>query len=311
MENNLLSPQQRENLMNTLSRRMARMDDEILLDMEVQTRHASTGSTQPVVVKRKDSAAVSAVPASPPPDSSKPAASVNRRAALAYGVAGLFALAATAAGYGWYDTDQAYGALSEKVHQMQPQETAPDLRAAAEKLSADLEDLAKLSRQLQQGKTSSEQIIENYQDDLGAGALETLANLKKATEWLEGMQHAPYMQEALDGLLAMIENKELKYFYDFIKAYHDQLPMISTYLHSIPTLIGFNHKAVNLLTPWLNQQRSLAAQVIDPLNKDVFTLIDQLAEKASSAQASYQTTMVAEILQLLDEQERMRTVAGG
>lgn len=328
METNALSPQQRENLKNQLIRRLAKLDDATLIQLELFTRHPVRTArdpleqSQPVRVARNSPPAEEAHPPSEPTPvttgvlKTAPAkahasgsAKVSRREALGFGLAGLFGMTAAAVGYGWYDSDVAYGELLDKVRKAdEALDNTPALREAADSLAAEIDALVKLAIHAQQEKNTIIQQIENYNDDLTPAALKAMDQLKNATKWVDGFRTRPYVEEALDGLIALVKNRELKYFYDFLKAYPHQLDAIVAYLGALPTLFEFNYKAVETITPWLNHERGLAKQVIHPLTETLAPTIDELVEKTTAAEMDYQSTLMVQLRQMLESRERVERI---
>ncbi|MBE0695316.1 MAG: hypothetical protein IH586_00160 [Anaerolineaceae bacterium] len=305
MENNTLTPQQRENIKNQLIRRLGKLDDAALIQLENLTRHPQQiGSQMPASPGGSQASA----PNPPAAGRSQPAerqSKFNRREALGYGLSGLFALAAAAAGYEWYMSDSEYQMLRDQVAQAETEDITPAVRATVEKFGADLEGLAKLAQETAQKKISTIQVMETYKDSLAPAALSAMARLQKVTNQVETKQNAPYVLEAVDTLLAMLENKELRYFYDFLKAYQEVLPALTSFLRAIPPLITTNKKAVSAITPWITNEKSVTGEVFEPLETDLFPTLDTLAQQADAIQTAYQSTLAVEIMRLLDERDKV------
>ena len=314
MENTELTSLQRENIKNQLMRRIGKMDDAAILQLEQATRHPHEKPRPEVEKDTKDEAEIAAGPIV-----------VNRRQAITYGVTGVLALLATSTGIGWgkslregeelraqgedlrgelQDQSAQLEALREHFNQLKDDDFDTALRSALEEMNTELISLKKLADELSVKKAASAKVIDNYQTEILPKTQESVTQLKAVTGWIDELRSAPYLDEAMDVLLYMVENRDLKSFFAFLKAYDVVVPTIVAYLHSIPNLVDANHNAVANLSPWLATETGIDSQLFQPIEGEMFHAFDATSRQVKSVQTLAQEKLTVAIERFLDKRDQ-------
>jgi len=352
MENNGLTPQQRENIRNHLVRRVSKMDDAALLQFERATRRRSPGPA-PAVEKQPgaeeaafeggenrspasgiDSEAVALAVGemnAEEKDEAQTAAGakkIDRRQAITYGVTGALALIAASTGIGWgkslregeqlrkegEETRASFqvqlDALREKVASLKDDHFDSSLRYTLEEINAGLDELVKRTGELADKKDASAEVIESYRAGQLSRSLESMTHLKDATNHVNDLYNVPYVAEAMGVFIYMLETKDLKSYYAFFKAYEQQAPTIAEIFDFLPGLFQANKDAVAALDPWLNPESGIDAQLLKPLEEELFHAFDSSSRQAKSVQKLAEEKLTPAVEQFLDQRDQFFDALG-
>lgn len=244
--------------------------------------------------------------------SEKPAAgldqkAMNRRQAITYTVTGALALLAASTGIGWgrslregeklreegellreqgeatrEDFEAQLDTLLEKFASLRDDAFEASLRYTLNEMNAELDELQALTDALAVKRDASAQMIDQYQEEVLPKTQASIQELKEMTAWMRELGADPYMFEALDVLVNMLETKDLKSYFDFFKAYDLYIPALKGYLSNVPKFFAVNEKTVAALAPWLDEENGIDAQLLTPLEEEMFRAFDSASRQVRS-----------------------------
>ncbi len=369
----MLSPQQRAALLNQLIRRLGKLNDASLVQLEIVTRHpqdiqnfqvdpgngsrapdALSAAPEDVFSRFQPAAAEESAGGEPleaqPAQAQEPPAPVgpesapaeedpartapvlpqlitrartslsgqklNRRQAIVYGLTGLASLVTLAGVIYTVDRQKESGAnlltlreeidqLRERIGKIEENDLDAALREAMDSMLSRIADLEKQSDETLTLKTEAAGIMKALNTEKMEKAIASLSELKNVTANMQSLNNAPYHQEALDNLLAMIETRDIKYFFEFLKAYKEQIPGISAYIRAIPQFFQANQDVSESVTPWLTDEMNFVTQLIEPLQNDLFPAVDELDRQVTSVASFYRITLVEAVTALIEDRESL------
>jgi hypothetical protein len=174
MESSLLSSQKREVLIQQINRRMAKLPDEALIELEELTRQSHIKNSQ---AESEPSQARAIIPAPPQlpkpiPDSiargpNNPTADqfnpvISRRGALLLGTTGIFALITTS-GMGWFIGNNNLQDIKSQIRRIGGKSFYLELKNKIDQINNVLDDLLASCHSAQSQKESSKLVLADYQ----------------------------------------------------------------------------------------------------------------------------------------------------
>ncbi len=336
MEKTELTPQQRENLKNQLLRRIGKMDDAALLQLEQATRRPldrprpAAESTQKVEPE-KLAADIAAAPTTAAEGEAQPSAdpNINRRQAITLGVTGILGLIAASTGIGWGKSRREADALraegeeqsaqaEELREELQSQlddlilqfnnlrddEFDASLRYTLDLIKSELGELTALSDSLVEKRDASAAVIDTFQTDLLPRAQKSVARLAELTKHVQDLKNVPYVEEAKEVFFYMLDHRDLKSYFEFFKAYQTQIPALAEYIDFIPSLLKANREAVAALSPWLATETGIDAQLLQPLENEMLRAFDSTNRQAKAVQQLAEGKLTTTIEQFLEKRDQ-------
>lgn len=346
MEKTELTPQQRENLKNQLLRRIGKMDDAALLQLELVTRRPldrphppaesvlkvepEKAAAPPIVEANVGETGVSEAATAADKDAHPAAdANMNRRQAITLGVTGILGLIAASTGIGLGKSRRETAALraegeeqaaqAEDVREelqrklddltlqfssLRDDEFDASLRYTLNLIKSELGELTALSDSLVEKRDASAAVIDSYQADLLPNAQKSVARLQELTNHVQDLKNVPYVEEAKEVFFFMLDHRDLKSYFDFFKAYQTQIPALAEYIDFIPSLLQANLEAVAALSPWLATETGIDAQLLQPLENDMFHAFDAANRQAKSVQQLAEGKLTTTVEQFLEKRDQ-------
>ncbi len=306
----VLSPIQRENLVTQLGRRLRKLNDRTLLELERSTRHpesittfvprqTTTPGTQRSTPRLLDDPRKQAKETARGP--------ITRREMLTYCTGGALALLAASTGYRWTESQKDFARLLTVFDQMEACDLDRMVCETIEDFGPRIDALEHQARDTCREMGSCDATLLAYQSSLVA-TQQDLSRLERATDQMRnlyrsleetGMETPTLLQEVVR-LFNLVPVPGVE---KFVGALDIMLEIVK----SAPEAIDAISSVMIDLEVWFSHEegQGIDTQLLHPLHNSLFAHIAEIDENASSLQGTW-TNLVEHIERSLQERERMR-----